>query len=108
MKLGQFGFGFVCGLGTGLILREVAPALREIAVPIAKVSLKTGIRIFERTREGVMRVGEMVEDVMAEVQVNLKEEKMTKSRVTKIRRKGRGGFKRGQEGEIAAGLREVA
>lgn len=108
MKVGMFGVGFAIGLGTGLVVREVLPIFREIASPITKVAIKVVIKFFERSREGLMRAGEMVEDTVAEIQEELQSEKRTKSgdRVTKIRKKERRSSSAVPEGE-ASGLREV-
>lgn len=63
---------FVVGLTAGLVASVLAPvlipAIRSGARPLAKSLLRGGMMLYEKSREAVANAGEMMEDVVAEVQ----------------------------------------
>jgi hypothetical protein len=75
MSITSFSAGFITGFGTGFVTREIIPVVREIANPIFKVSTRAAIKMFERSREIFAYVGESVEDIFAEVQDDMKEDR---------------------------------
>lgn len=81
MALASFGVGFVAGFGTGFLSREVFPFAREILNPISRVTMKATVKVLEKSREGLSRMGEAVEDIFAEVKQELKKEKQRKKKV---------------------------
>ena len=83
MGLGSFSTGFGIGFGVGFISREAVPILQAIIKPIARVSLKTGIKLFEKTREALALLGETTADTIAEVQDELKKDRKLKQSKSK-------------------------
>ena len=53
----------------------------ELAKPVAKGALKAGVMAFERGRETLAELGEVVEDIVAETQAELREERQTAEQV---------------------------
>lgn len=87
MKIASFGLGFLVGFGAGLVAREGVPILKELASPIARTSMKLSIRMVEKSKESVMRLGEIIEDLIAEVQADLRSEKPQASKAApKVKR----------------------
>ena len=64
--------GFVVGVTSGLVAALIAPvlipALKRRSRPIAKGLIKGGMALYEKGREVTAHAGEVVEDVMAEIQ----------------------------------------
>src|SRR4051794_28664978 len=69
---GGFVTGFVTGFGTGYLAHDRMPELRSIAAPAVKLFLRSGIRAMERSREGMTQLAEVLQDLIAEVQHELK------------------------------------
>lgn len=72
----SFAVGFAAGFGTGVLVRDYVPNLKSIGSPVLKFFLKSGIVAAERSRESLARLGETLQDLMAEAQMELKERKM--------------------------------
>ena len=53
----------------------IAPALGRVARPAAKAGIKAGLVLFERGRMAAAELRETVEDITAEVQAELHEER---------------------------------
>lgn len=58
-------------LGLGAV--AVAPLLVPVLKPVAKATIKGGVRLYEQSKAALNETGEMLEDVVAEV----KAERMT-------------------------------
>jgi hypothetical protein len=65
---GGFVTGFVTGFSTGYLAHDRMPEIRSIASPTIKLLLRSGIRATERSREGLAQLGEIFQDLFAEVQ----------------------------------------
>lgn len=65
----SFGLGFVSGFATGLVARELTSVTTSALKPVARAFVKTGVLAYERLKESVAHVGEAIEDIVAEVQV---------------------------------------
>jgi hypothetical protein len=73
--------GLVVGVGVGVGLALLAPALLAgrkngvaagaAARPLAKQLVRTGLGAFERVKESLGEVGEMAEDLVAEVKAEM-------------------------------------
>ena len=81
MAFSGFGAGFVVGFGTGFVARETVPLVRDFVRPISRVTMKGVLKLFENSREAASRMGEMAEDIYAEVKEELKREKTRKKRL---------------------------
>jgi hypothetical protein len=70
---GSRGFvvGMLTGIGIAVAGRALFGPLRPIGRPLAKVTLKTGLAAMERTREKLAEYGETLEDLLAEVRVEM-------------------------------------
>jgi len=51
----------------------VIPAIAGIVKPFAKAAIKGGLIVYERGKETFAEVGEMVEDIVAEVKAEMAE-----------------------------------
>lgn len=74
MGIASFSAGFAVGFGTGFVSRELFPIMKEIMRPIIKTSVKSAVKIYERSREALARFGEVLEDSVAEVKQELKDD----------------------------------
>jgi len=67
-----FKNNFVVGITSGLVAAFLAPllvpALKRSSRPITKGMIKGGMLLYEKGREMTAHAGELVEDVMAEIQ----------------------------------------
>ncbi|HET6307624.1 MAG TPA: DUF5132 domain-containing protein [Rhodopila sp.] len=65
--------GLITGLAVSLGVALLAPAFRPVVSrwgrPVAKGMIKGGLEAYELTRERVAEIGEHVEDLVAEAQV---------------------------------------
>jgi hypothetical protein len=67
----------VGGLIGVVLAPAIAPALGRVARPAAKAGIKAGLVLFERGRVAAAELRETVEDITAEVQAELHEERAT-------------------------------
>ena len=101
MGLASFGTGFGLGFGTGFLARDLIPIAQEIIKPIVRVAVKSTFRLFERSRETLAYMGESLEDLMAEVHVEMRAARRKKAG-TKKKKKELGGHTVPAEGRKAA------
>jgi hypothetical protein len=66
-NLQSFGLGFISGLATGVLARELGSVSGSALKPIAKALIKTGVIAMQKARESLAHMGEAIEDIMAEV-----------------------------------------
>lgn len=64
--------GVALGVGAALLIPVAATALAPVLRPMGRTALKAGVLAFERARETAAELGEMVEDMMAEAQTELR------------------------------------
>jgi hypothetical protein len=64
----------VLAAGAVILAPVVAPALASAGRPLAKSALKAGLLIFERGRETAAELGEIFEDMLAEVKAEMEAE----------------------------------
>ncbi len=76
MGKNDLGKGIALGIGLAVILPAAATAMAPALKPVARSLLKTGMLAFEKGREASAEFGEMVEDLIAEVQEELRESRM--------------------------------
>lgn len=84
-----FIVGFSTGFGTGLVARELIPTFGKMVKPATKTLIRGGYTLMERFREGMARFGETLEDLAAEVNLELKEEDSALMSAKHQKRKGK-------------------
>jgi hypothetical protein len=65
--------GLAFGIGATILAPVVMPVLAAVAKPLAKAAIKGGVLLYERGRETVAEVGEVVEDLVAEAKTEIAE-----------------------------------
>ncbi len=70
---GNIVTGLAIGIGTALFAPQVIPALAGVVKPIAKAAIKGSLVLYEKSKEAVAEVGEMMEDIVAEVKAEMYE-----------------------------------
>lgn len=84
--------GYTSGLVTGLVFSVAAavlgplwrPAVTRWGRPVAKSAIKQGLIAYEIGRERLAELGETMEDVLAEAQVELATERMRSGPATGV------------------------
>jgi hypothetical protein len=66
--------GVLIGVGLAVLVPVAITALAPIARPLVRSALRTGAWAYEKAREGVAEFGELAQDVVAEVQEELRTE----------------------------------
>jgi hypothetical protein len=59
--------GVVVGIAAAGIVKGLAPAFKGLGRPLAKAAIKSGLLVYETGRETLAQIGEVVEDLVAEV-----------------------------------------
>jgi|APCry1669193181_1035450.scaffolds.fasta_scaffold115272_2 hypothetical protein len=59
------------GVGVALVAFAALPAIISAGRPIAKIAIKSGLLLLERSREALAEAGEDIEDMVAEVKSEL-------------------------------------
>lgn len=70
-----FVVGFTTGFGAGLFARDLMPHVKDAMAPAMKFALRTSLEAAERSRELTARFGELLQDTLAEVQLELRQRK---------------------------------
>jgi hypothetical protein len=63
------------GIGVAILLPIVAKAAAPYVRPVARSALKIGIVAYEKGREAVAEAGEIIEDMVAEVREELRQQR---------------------------------
>lgn len=71
--------GLAIGIGAAVLAPAVLPVLAGVAKPVAKAAIKGGLVLFEKGKETFAEVGEVVEDLVAEVKAEISEAEKTAS-----------------------------
>jgi hypothetical protein len=75
-------WGFAAGVAATLIVREFLPHFKEVGKPLAKATVRSALTAFERSREGLSRLSESMEDIVAEVQHEMGQERSREQQET--------------------------
>ena len=67
----NLALGLAVGVGVALLVPVVAPMLATLARPLAKSAIKSGLIVFDKTRETVAELGEVFDDLVAEAKAEL-------------------------------------
>jgi len=90
-----FKNNFVVGIASGLVAAVIAPvlipALKKSGRPLAKSLVKGGIMLYDKGRQAVAGAGEVLEDVIAEVQAETYEKQMMAANANQAEAQPRGG-----------------
>ena len=65
--------GLAIGIGAAVIAPAVMPIVASVVKPLAKAAIKGGIMLYEKGKETVAEVGEIVEDIVAEAKAEMVE-----------------------------------
>lgn len=65
--------GLAIGVGVSVLGPVVLPIIVGAAKPFVKAAIKGGIVLYDRSKESFAEVGEVVEDLVAEVKAELAE-----------------------------------
>ena len=65
--------GLAIGIGAAVLAPTILPILVGAAKPLLKAAIKGGIVLYDRGKESFAEVGEVVEDLVAEVKAELAE-----------------------------------
>ena len=71
----KIGTGLAIGLGVIILAPAIAPAIAAVVRPVAKASIKSAVLLYEKTLELIAEAKESVEDLAAEAQAELAEER---------------------------------
>jgi len=70
---GNIFTGLAIGIGAAVLAPAILPVLVGAAKPLVKAVIKGGIVLYDRSKESVAEVGEVVEDLVAEVKAEIAE-----------------------------------
>ncbi|MGO9014805.1 MAG: DUF5132 domain-containing protein [Dissulfurispiraceae bacterium] len=70
---GNIVTGLAVGIGAALFAPQVIPALAGVVKPLAKAAIKGSLVLYEKGKEAFAEVGEMMEDIVAEVKAEMAE-----------------------------------
>jgi hypothetical protein len=71
----KLGTGLAIGLGVLILAPVVAPAVAAVVRPMVKASIKSGMVLFEKTRELIAEAKESLEDLAAEAHAELTQQR---------------------------------
>ena len=70
---GNIFTGLAIGIGAAVLAPAILPVLVGAAKPLVKAAIKGGIILYDRGKESFAEVGEVVEDLVAEVKAEIAE-----------------------------------
>ena len=65
--------GLAIGIGASVLAPVVIPVLASVVKPLTKAAIKGGVLLYEKGKETVVEVQEVVEDLVAEVKAEMEE-----------------------------------
>lgn len=65
--------GLAIGIGAAIIAPALIPVVSSVVKPIAKAVIKGGLLCYERGKESIAELSEMVEDIAAEAKAEIEE-----------------------------------
>ena len=68
--------GIAAGIGALVLAPALIPAVAKASKPVAKAIIKGGIIAYKKSRSAIAETGEVIEDLVAEVQAELAEEEL--------------------------------
>jgi hypothetical protein len=73
-SLGSLVTGFALGVGASYLIPDLLPAVGRVTRPAARALLRSGVQLYERSREAAAELGEMAGDMVAEAQAELEQQ----------------------------------
>jgi hypothetical protein len=95
----RFFLGFAIGFGTGAVMRDYLPQVREAISPLMKMSLKSLILLSEKSREMTLRTVEGLQDWVAETVDELKQSRESSREQPETTAKGKRAHRRAHGAE---------
>jgi hypothetical protein len=74
----------VPGIAAIVLMPVIVPVAASIAKPLAKAAIKSGILLYEKSKEVMDEVGQTFEDIVAEAKAELSETEITGTEPTEI------------------------
>jgi len=68
---GNLATGLAIGVGVAILAPVIAPVLASIGKPLAKSAIKAGIIFYDKSRETVAELGEVLDDLVAEARAEI-------------------------------------
>jgi hypothetical protein len=68
---GETAKGLAVGVLAAVLVPVVLPAVAAVARPLARAAIKGGMVMYEKGREAVAEMGEVVEDLVAEARAEI-------------------------------------
>jgi hypothetical protein len=75
-ELGNKGTGLVIGVAAAVLTPLVLPLITSLARPLAKAAIKGGLITYEKGREYVAELAEVMEDLVAEAKAELESKQL--------------------------------
>lgn len=72
------GTGLLVGLAAAVLIPVALPVVARASKPFAKAVIKSGMIVYEKGREAVAELTELVEDVVAEAKAEIEQEHASK------------------------------
>ena len=66
--------GLAIGIGAAVLAPVVFPVLAGVAKPLAKAAMKSGLLLYNKSKEVVAEIGEVTEDLWAEAKTEAEDE----------------------------------
>jgi len=66
--------GLAIGIGAAVLAPVVLPVLAGVAKPLAKAAMKSGLLLYNKSKEVVAEIGEVTEDLWAEAKTEAEDE----------------------------------
>lgn len=76
--------GWAAGIGALVLAPIIVPALAKAGKPLVKAALKGGLRLYEKSRGAIAEAGEVLEDLVAEAQAELADERAQETESAQI------------------------
>ncbi len=66
--------GLAIGIGAAILAPAVLPVIAGALKPLAKAAIKSGILLYEKGKETVAEIGEIVDDIVAEAKSEMQQD----------------------------------
>ena len=66
--------GLAIGIGAAVLAPVILPVLAGVAKPLAKAAMKSGLLLYNKSKEVVAEIGEVTEDLWAEAKTEAEDE----------------------------------
>src|SRR3954451_15703983 len=70
---GNMGTGLAAGIGIAILGPLLAPVIADVVRPLAKTTIKASLLAFDAGREGLARLNEALDDLVADARAELEQ-----------------------------------